>query len=54
MEVTIHPFFGSQMKHPKRSRLEEPGTGVTWMSQEVSKWLVSGLQPQYTPFISRL
>ena len=26
----------------------------TWMCQEVSKWLVSGLQPQYTPFISRL
>ena len=26
----------------------------TWMSQEVSKWFVNGLQPQYTPFISRL
>ena len=26
----------------------------TRMSQEVSKWLVKGLQPQYTPFISRL
>ena len=26
----------------------------TWMSQEVSKWLVNGLYPQYTPFISRL
>ena len=25
----------------------------TWMSQEVSKKLVSGLYPQYTPFISR-
>ena len=24
------------------------------MSQEVSKWLVSGLWPQYTPFMSRL
>ena len=26
----------------------------TWMSQEVSKWLVSGLYPQYTPFIRGL
>jgi len=25
-----------------------------WMSQEISEWLLSGLQPQYTPFISRL
>ena len=27
---------------------------TTWMSQEVSKRLVRGLEPQYTPFISRL
>ena len=27
----------------------------TWMSQEeVSKWLVSGLEPKYIPFLSRL
>ena len=25
-----------------------------WMSQEVSKWLVNGGKPQYTPFIRRL
>ncbi len=27
---------------------------TSWMSQEVSKWLVSGLYPQYTPFIRGL
>ena len=26
----------------------------TWMSQDVCKWLVNGLQPQYTPFQSGL
>ena len=29
----------------------EMGTKYTWMSQEVSKWLASGIYPQYTPSI---
>ena len=29
------------------------GSSPTWMSQEVCKRLISRLQPQYTPFISR-
>ena len=32
----------------------QPKQSTTWMSQKVSKWLVSGLYTQYTPFISIL
>ena len=34
--------------------IKQFATNLTWMSQGVSKRLVNGLQPQYTPFISRL
>ena len=44
------PFAKALMARPLQNILIHS----TWMSQEVSKWLVSGFEPQYTPFISRL
>ena len=37
---------GAGLGHVRRLRYH-----TAWMSQEVSKLLISGLSPQYTPFI---
>ena len=49
------PELGSEQWIPSTSQVYPiRQKKATWMSQELSKWLVNGLYPQYTPFISRL
>ncbi len=45
--------LGGRLLRPQRNMALEFRHFPTWMSQEVSKWLVSGLYPQSTPFITR-
>ena len=47
----ISPSLSTRMAEIPRGEISNQKT--TWMSQEVSKRLVSGLYPQYTTFISR-
>ena len=56
MEGDVSHGIESVEKSPKKNtNTRFFGVGnFTRMSQEVSKWLVGGLEPQYTPFISRL
>ena len=49
-----HLSRGENAKRKKRVARWKTLPQTTWMSQEVSKRLVSGWYPQYTPFISRL
>ena len=37
------------IEHGGCSMVNFKSSDSTWMSQEVSKWLVSGLSPQHTP-----
>ncbi len=54
----MNPMVESVKKSPKKQIQEYLSShslfAPTWMSQEVSKRLVNGLYPQYTPFISRI